>query len=43
MGLIRGNADFIVFENGWSSRWDICACEALVIALGGMMTNTKGQ
>lgn len=41
--VIDGSADALVYIGEGNCRWDSCAGEAIVKALGGVYTDQKGQ
>ena len=41
--LLEGTADVYVFASPGCKRWDTCACEALLEAVGGLLTDICGE
>ena len=41
--LLEGIADAYVFATAGCKRWDTCACEALLEAVGGTLTDVCGE
>jgi len=41
--LLEGTADAYVFASPGCKRWDTCACEALLEAVGGTLTDVCGE
>ena len=41
--VIQGDADALVYLNYGNCRWDSCAGEAIVKAMGGIFTNQLGE
>ena len=41
--LLEGRADAYVFASAGCKRWDTCACEALLEAVGGTLTDICGE
>lgn len=41
--LLSGRADIYLFFSSQTSKWDICACEPLLVALKGILTDLKGN
>lgn len=41
--LLEGTADAYVFASPGCKRWDTCACEALLEAVGGTLTDICGE
>ena len=42
LAVLDGEADAYVYPGAATSKWDICACEALLVASGGRLTDTGG-
>ena len=41
--LLMNRANILINLNNKSSRWDLCAGEAVIRALGGSVTDLKGK
>lgn len=41
--ILSGRADAYVYPSQGTKSWDTCACEAILIALGGRMSDSYGQ
>ena len=41
--VLKGEADALVYVKTGNCRWDSCAGEAIVRAMGGIFTNQFGQ
>lgn len=41
--LLEGTADAYVFASPGCKRWDTCACEAILEAVGGTLTDVCGE
>ncbi len=41
--VIEGNTDFYLFPSAGTKKWDSCAGEAIIHALGGKLTDVLGQ
>lgn len=41
--VLEGTADSYVYPSVGTKKWDTCAGEALLLAVGGKLTNVHGQ
>ena len=41
--VLEGKADVYIYPSWGTKKWDTCACEALLLAAGGKLTNILGH